>query len=910
MAEQGFNTGPNSMPGGAPEDPRVNVAAVSAELKQAQLLQSQTIKSLTETIDELKKQYADLVGENKTLSTEEQAVSKELTDKIQTLSEILKSMEESMAKGEPVRSLASIGAKERIQTFDKLTSVITQYQKTNLEFMKTSQGQSLDFDSWYEGFLEQQRTDLASLQASEDNGIVLEEIKKILKTSSVEMSKVSDPELTELARSSFRLSVEEKKRDLEFFEQNRDIIKLNKAANTQDQENVRKIISSNQFDPSKPILEYGFKSVSKNMDKLIQNTKHRSLIKIISDLLGPFGPIIMGLVKIVVIPLMFTLGLFGGLLFAQYVKLKRIGDVLTLEPFHSFFHGVREISDSLKAARIGITRAIFHDLPGVYNSISGFYNAVSTFSKTMKGNILGALKSKFGKLFSKYEMVPEFLSYLLDVLRARIAGSKIIAFIGKTGSILGSIGRGILSVTTTVGGFVKTVFAPITEFFKSGTGKLVTSVDYFTLGIFKFAKLGFKIGKSLGGLLGPLATVISIFEGLPSLWQKLTSGDLRTAIKGALALITQITASTLATIFGGPVGGIAAAMALNFERIYRWFEPLFDLILDVGESIWDLISSIYTDFVQPVLETVTEVIVKLLDGAFTLLSPVLKLLRMIWTVISYTIFPLVKLAFKALGFVFKYTFKALMWIYEHTIEPVINALSYVFNLVLDSITDVVKKIKEYYNKFVGWLFGEEKKEENKPGLFDTTKDAVKQHYKDVKDKVLEKENAAKQQYKDVKDKVLEKENAAKDWFGSLSESVTEGVSDAMSTGQQLGGSASESLGSLVDALKENTQVLAAQSNSPLGMKIKEKGTEALDYMLTPMSNQMQYAASPSASPLSQQEMMNAALGYKGKAGDTIVNNVVNNTSGSNGGGGMIPMISSGHMDPTKVALQISYRPPG
>jgi len=136
----------------------------------------------------------------------------------------------------------------------------------------------------------------------------------------------------------------------------------------------------------------------------------------------------------------------------------------------------------------------------------------------------------------------------------------------------------------------------------------------------------------------------------------------------------------------------------------------------------------------------------------------------------------------------------------------------------------------------------------------------------------------------------------------------------MSTGQQLGGSASESLNSLVEALKQHTEAVKDQtvalSNSPLGMKIKEKGAEALDYMLTPMSNQMQYAASPSASPLSQQEMMNAALGYKGKAGDTIVNNVVNNTSGSNGGGGMIPMISSGHMDPTKVALQISYRPPG
>ena len=380
MAEQGFNTGSNAMPGGAPEDPRVNSAALSAELKQAQLLQTQTIKSLTETISELQKQYSELIGENKTLSAEEQTVSKELREKIQTLSDILKSMEESMAKGEPVRSLANIGAKERIQTFDKLTSVITQYQKSNLEFMKASQGQSLDFDSWYDGFLQQQSTDLANLQASEDNGIVLEEIKKILKTSSVEMSKVSDPELTELARASFRLSVDEKRRDLEFFEQNRDIIKLNKTANMQEQENVRKIIASNEFDPSKPILEHGFKSVSKDMDKLIQNTKHRSLLKIISDLLGPFGPIIMGLVKIVVIPLMFALGLLGGLIVAQYVKMKQFGDVLTLKPFQDFFTGIQEIYKTFKAVKIGIQRTIFHDLPEMYT-------AISNFSKQMTGGI-------------------------------------------------------------------------------------------------------------------------------------------------------------------------------------------------------------------------------------------------------------------------------------------------------------------------------------------------------------------------------------------------------------------------------------------------------------------------------------------------------------------------------------------
>lgn len=894
MAEQGFNVGPNATPGGAPEDPRVNNAALNAELKQAQLLQAQTIKSLTETIEELQKQYAELIGENKTLSAEEQTVSKELKEKIQTLSDILKSMEESMAKGEPVRSLANIGAKERIQTFDKLTSVITQYQKSNLEFMKASQGQSLDFDSWYDGFLQQQSTDLANLQASEDNGIVLEEIKKILKTSSVEMSKVSDPELTELARASFRLSVDEKRRDLEFFEQNRDIIKLNKTANMQEQENVRKIIASNEFDPSKPILEHGFKSVSKDMDKLIQNTKHRSLLKIISDLLGPFGPIIMGLVKIVVIPLMFALGLLGGLLVAQYVKMKRIGDVLTLKPFQDFFTGIQEIYKTFKAVKIGIQRTIFHDLPEMYT-------AISDFSKQMKGGIgrLGRLLA--GDYLSRFEMVPAFISHLLNTSLAKFSQSRIgklfsglFSFMGRTGGILRNIGQGILNVTTTIGSFVKKVFEPITTFFKSGTGRLVTSVDYMTLGIFRFAKLGFNIGKSLGGLLGPLATVISIFEGLPSLWAKLTSGDLRTAIKGALALITQITASTLATIFGGPVGGIAAAMTLNFERIYRWFEPLFDLILDVGETMWDLISSIYTDFVQPVLETLTEVIVKLLDGAFTLLSPVLKLLRMVWTVISYTIYPLIKLAFKALGMVFKYTFKALMWIYENTIEPVINGIAYVFNLVLDTITDVVKKVVEYaigwYNDTLGRVFGE------KQNPFDTAKAAVTQVVASTAEMATEKAEDTKE------------------WFGSLSDSVTEGVSDAISTGQNLGGAASESLNSLVEALKEHTDAVKMQtealSNSPLGMKIKEKGAEALDYMLTPVSNQMQYTSSPSVSPMSQQDMMNAALGYKPKTGDTIVNNnVVNNTTGS-GGGGMIPMIASGHMDPTKVALQISYRPPG
>ena len=57
MAESDFNFGPNFPPGGAPENARVNNAAFDAELKKAQQLQTDTIKSLTETIEKLSKQY-------------------------------------------------------------------------------------------------------------------------------------------------------------------------------------------------------------------------------------------------------------------------------------------------------------------------------------------------------------------------------------------------------------------------------------------------------------------------------------------------------------------------------------------------------------------------------------------------------------------------------------------------------------------------------------------------------------------------------------------------------------------------------------------------------------------------------------------------------------------------------------
>ena len=54
---QDFNTGPNAASGGAPENARVNDAAMNAELKRDQILQNNTIKGLTDTIEKLTKQY-------------------------------------------------------------------------------------------------------------------------------------------------------------------------------------------------------------------------------------------------------------------------------------------------------------------------------------------------------------------------------------------------------------------------------------------------------------------------------------------------------------------------------------------------------------------------------------------------------------------------------------------------------------------------------------------------------------------------------------------------------------------------------------------------------------------------------------------------------------------------------------
>ena len=75
--------------------------------------------------------------------------------------------------------------------------------------------------------------------------------------------------------------------------------------------------------------------------------------------------------------------------------------------------------------------------------------------------------------------------------------------------------------------------------------------------------------------------------------------------------------------------------------------------------------------------------------------------------------------------------------------------------------------------------------------------------------------------------------------------------------------------------------------------------------------QMQYATNTNPNT-DQQSYANNAMGFTPPTNRSEIinnnNNVYNTTSG--GGSSILPIISAGHTDPTKVSLQIGLRPPG
>ena len=692
MAESEFNLGPNYPPGGAPENPRVNNSAYDSEMKKTQQLQADTLKSLNETIKGLSEQYAELTANDRKLTDEELAASKMLREKIDVLSQILESVKSDASKGGPQVPLSAIGIKERTETFTKLSKVITDFQRSSAD-LRAAGGGEMEFDQWFSTYLEQQKLDNLSLSQQEHNNLLLQDVKKILKDSNTSLSSLSEDELEELAKRSIKLSIDQKQIETDLLAQNRDVIKLNKDANAQDIKNTKAIVESSKFDPSKPIIEYGFKTVNKQMAEIVENTKPRSLFKIVTDLMGPLGKIIYFFTKVVVGPLLFTFGIITGFLLVQYGKLKGLGALLSGEVFLLFLEGLKRFKN--------IIVFLYKDVPLI---VSSFINQVSTNAakavqpmRTISrifANIASGSETFFyawTKIVGFVSKIPSDLSRLYGFLKSYesignlrvfgkayvIAGDALIG-IGKiidklkpTFETIGKFGTSITNLASYIGSIVGKIFSPVTQLFSSNLGKALIGFDKLGVGLSSMFKFGVSIGKWLGGVTPWFVTLITLFADIPKFFKALFYTDAYTAIKSVMALIVQVAGLVLSTLFGGPLGAIAASYVLKFENIMKWLDPIFDFIIYTGGIVLGLLYSIYKDFVQPAFEAIGQVALTVLNLGFALLKPIFKFAQFVLLLLT-PLFAIVALAFKGVGYIFKgitILFKA---INNNIVEPFIK----------------------------------------------------------------------------------------------------------------------------------------------------------------------------------------------------------------------------------------------
>lgn len=940
---QDFNTGPNAAPGGAPENARVNDAAMNAELKQAQILQNNTIKGLTDTIDKLTKQYEELTQSGKELSQDEANVSKQLQDKIQDLSDVLKNMKAGIARGEQPASLSSIGQKERIQTFDRLTSVIKDFQKSNAEFMKSSSGDALDFDTWFASYTAQKQYDIESLESSEDNNLLLADIKKILKSQSSELANLTDEELTDVAKKSLRLSVDEKKRDLEFYEQNKDIIKLNRIANENEQEGVKKIISSAKFDPTKPILEYGFKSINKDMDTLIKNTKHRTLLQIVADLLGPLGHIMVFMIKVLFIPLAVILGLLVGVVQAQFIKLREVGRMFSGEFFTNIHKNLKLVFGSggpihkLGNAFLWFNMT-FMGLSSVFNRIQAamgrFILAVIMGEKGFAG-FIGRLINTIGP-----SMVRGFA--WITGLFGRALGSPL----RRVGDLLyatGTIFRGAISKIasavkfilpwfkwlgnklTTVGAFLLKPFDMLNSFLNSRTGKIFSVADRFLGGIFSTFNAFRKIGLAVGGWLGPIAGVLNIFRSLPDFFHRIFHGTFREAVKAIMGMIVFILTQFFSSLLG-PIGGVIALTMFNFEKIMKWFDPIFDFLLDIAMWLGGTLLVVWEYAVKPLIAAVAEFLTAFLDIVFAIAKPVIRYLRFVWDIIIKPLLVLAGIVLMGLFWVVKKVFQGLSWLFTTVILPAIefvaNIVESVFNAVEDALLTVLNYLVDWINKAASW-FGMGKIERFGGSTADKAKAKEKEAAEKLAIQEREKQELEEKNREDMQDAVksgvvegMEKAQAVVRDLYDMTKTEASGmlnlITDALSSNGagMLDGS---KIGNLVEAATKGLESgFAAAKGFDISSKLsgaKSIGNDFVSMLSAPKAETMQYANTNNGSV----EYFDKQMGFTPQlAGNTIVNNNNNvvNSSNSGGGSNLLPIISSGHTDPTKVSLQIGLRPPG
>ena len=940
---QDFNTGPNAAPGGAPENARVNDAAMNAELKQAQILQNNTIKGLTDTIDKLTKQYEELTQSGKELSQDEANVSKQLQDKIQDLSDVLKNMKAGIAKGEQPASLSSIGQKERIQTFDRLTSVIKDFQKSNAEFMKSSSGDALDFDTWFASYTAQKKSDIESLESSEDNNLLLEDIKKILKSQSSDLANLTDEELTTVAKKSLKLSIDEKKRDLDFYEQNKDIIKLNRIANENEQEGVKKIISSAKFDPTKPILEYGFKSINKDMDTLIKNTKHRTLLQIVADLLGPLGHIMVFMIKVLFIPLAVILGLLVGVVQAQFKKLQALGRMFSGEFFVNIYRNLKLMFGSggplhkLGNAFLWFNMT-FMGLSSVFNRIQaamgrfilavilgekGFAGFIGRLINTIGPSIVRGfswITGLFGRaLGSPLRRVGDLLYAIGDIFRGSI--SKIRSAVNFILPWFAWLGNKL----TTVGAFLLKPFDMLNSFLNSRTGRIFSVADRFLGGIFSTFNTFRKIGLAVAGWLGPIAGVLNIFRSLPDFFHRIFHGTFREAVKAIMGMIVFILTQFFSSLLG-PIGGVIAITMFNFEKIMKWFDPIFDFLLDIAMWLGGTLLVIWEYAVKPLIAAVAEFLTAFLDIVFAIAKPVIRYLRFVWDILIKPLLVLAGVVLMGLFWVVKKVFQGLSWLFTMVILPAIefvaNIVESVFNAVEDALLTVLNYLVDWINKAAGW-FGMGKIERFGGSTADKAKAKEKEAAEKLAIQEREKQELEEKNREDMQDAVksgvvegMEKaQNVVRDLY-DMTKTEASGmlnlITDALSSNGagMLDGS---KIGNLVAAATKGLESgFAAAKGLDISSKLsgaKSIGNDFVSMLSSPKAETMQYANANNGSV----EYFDKQMGFTPQAaGNTIVNNNNNvvNSSNSGGGSNLLPIISSGHTDPTKVSLQIGLRPPG
>lgn len=916
MAESDFNFGPNFPPGGAPENPRVNSAAFDTEAKRAQQLQIDTIKNLTETINDLTKKYEELNNTTKKLSVEEIQASNLLRDKISALNEVLTNVRTAAATGAAPSSLTNVGVKERTETFDRLSAVIKDYQRSAADLRAT--GREANFDEWFQGYLEQQKIDQLNLQQEKYNYLLLKDVKDILKQSNTSLSSLSEEELEDIAKSSIALSIEQKQRELQVIQQNKDIIKLNKDATVQEIKNTKELIESRKFDPTKPIIEGGFKSVGKDLDKIIENTKPRSLLKIVLDLMGPFGAVINFFIKLVVTPLMFSLGLLAGFFMVQHEKFKRLGALLSGSVFVDMINAFVLVKNSLVF--------VFKELPLIISSfITGWSKKTATLydgiSKT--GRFFSFIANKSEGFFFLWVRLTDAFSRMFSVIgntRFFMAISGFFSTVVNLLTPIKSIGVAMLSGAQLISRGVSSVMTPLTTFFSSGIGKVVLLLDKFGFGLGTIFRFAVGIGRWLGGIFAPLTSIITVLKDLPIVVKGIFSGNFYTMMKSIMGLIVQIGGMVLATIFGGPIGAVAAAMVLKLENILKWFDPIFDFLIYLGGLVFGAIWAIYEDFVAPTLEAISKVIVSVLNLAFGLLKPVFKILQFVLILLAPLV-ALIVLVFKGLGYVFKGIGMLADALTTYVIDPI-------FKFMEDFLFKFIQPVYDWIaDTWIGKMLGMETKKDRE--LREAKEKAERQ-------KAKEKEEEQKKKKDDKKTTFGFDTASLNEGIGKTRKVVTETVDKSVdfikTTVSGLGINISnlgETIRDFSTRLKEILIPLTAglvNMSQSLGTKAIHLGEAGLQQLNRPevrgafsaattpikytTATEMKPAYSPGASEVSQDisAFVNAMKEQNKQTGGAMVNNqqttVVNNTNS----GPIMTMPSNSER--TANQINSSVRPPG